>query len=135
MGGIALPEVGRGGGGGDRPDDDDDDTRPEPCALGKVEVGCTTLAPATGLSGGSKARLVAGGATSKPSGGLLKVMRRRTSTRGCLANEAGASLDRLSIDDDDDEDDVGLATTTVVGGDDEVGSEDDATTTTGGDAG
>ena len=93
------------------------------------------MALATGLSGGSKARLVAGGATAKPSGGLLKVMRRRTSTRGCFANEAGASLERLSIDDDDDEDDVGLATTTAVGGDDEVGPEDDATTTSGGDAG
>jgi hypothetical protein len=141
-GGIALPEVGRGGGGGDRPDDDD--TRPEPCALGKVEGLCALGIAAelealcTGLSGGNNARRVAGGAATSEDG-LLNVILRRTSTRVCLAPDTGAeaSIGRFNNDDDDEDeaDEVGLATTTAVGEFDEVGSEDDATTTTGGDAG
>ena len=70
------------------------------------------MAPATGLSGGISARLVAGGSpTLDPSGGLLKVIRRRMSTRGCLAPDicAEASVGRFSNDDDDDDeaDEVG----------------------------
>jgi hypothetical protein len=66
----------------------------------------------------------------------LKVILRRTSTRGCFEAEATASVGRFNDDGNEDEaDEVGLATTTAVGGFDDVGSEDDATTTTGGDAG
>ena len=89
------------------------------------------MAPATGLSGGISARLVAGGSPAlDPSGGLLKVILRRTSTRGCFEAEATASVGRFNDDDNEVDDDGGLATTTAEGGSDDVGSEDDATPTT-----